>query len=883
MRWTSTICLRLRSLFHKHRVEQELSDELRFHVDRQVEEYVAGGMTRQEAVSAALRAVGGVEQIKEECRDMRGVNYIENFVRDLRYAVRMLARNPGFSAVAVIVLALGICASVTIFSFVDAALIAPLPYPNPAGLVDVTESIAQIPRANLSYPDYLDWKRLNEVFTSLDAYERSGYLLKTSGGAQPVSGARVTSGFFRTLGVTAMIGHDFQRAKDRPTESGTVMLSYPAWQRWFGGKRNAVGQSVTLNGHVYTVIGILPAKFQFAPVGRADFWTTLEPLNSCEKRRSCHNLNGVGRLKEGVSVQAARANMKSIAGQLEKLYPDSNRGQGASVMPLTEAIVGDIRPVLMVLLAGAGLLLFIACVNVTSLLLVRTESRMSEIGTRRALGASPRRLIRQFATEGLVLTTAATVVGLLSARWSIQLLVKLIPEGMRAGMPFLGRLGLSVRVLAFAVAIAVVTSVLFTLTPTLRLWLSDLRDSLTRGGRSSTGILWRRLGPKLVVAELAVALVLMAGAGLLGTSLYHLLRVDLGFQPDHLAMLEVAAPPSRYEKDAQAIALGRHIISRLGSLPGVKSVAITTRQLPVSFNGNTDWIRFVGRPYNGHHNEVNERDVSAGYFTTLQARLLRGRYFTDREDESKPKVAIINQALARKYFGGQDPIGQRIGDTELSPKSLKEIVGVVDDVREGQLDADTWPTEYLPFNQSPDSYIGILVRTAQAPAPMLATLEAAIHQIDPDIGVVQEMTMRQTINESPTAYLHRSAMWLVGSFAALALLLGAVGLYGVIGYSVSQRTREMGIRMALGARHRDVMTDVVWEGGVLVGAGLIVGITITIALTRLLTSLLYGVSPADPAILAAVSAVLAGVGLFASYMPARRVTKIDPMAALRYE
>ena len=883
MQWLKELAHSLSSIFRRSHKEQELSEELQFHLERQLEENIARGMSPQEARYAALRLFGGVQQIKEECRDMRRVNYIENFGQDLRYGLRMLTRNPGFTAVAVLVLNLGMCASVTIFAFVDAALIKPLPYPNPARLVDVTESIAQIPHAALSYPDYLDWKRLNKVFSSLDVYAGSGYLLRTPAGAQPVRGGRVSEGFFRTLGITPMLGRDFYPGEGLATAGGRLVLSYPAWQRWFGGKREVVGQSVTLSGNPYTVIGVLPLQFQFAPLGRADFWTTLQPLNSCEKRRSCHNLNGVARLKDSVSVQAALADMTSIAAQLEKLYPDSNRGQGASVVPLTEAIVGNIRPILLVLLGGAGLLLLIACVNVTSLLLARSESRTREIAVRRALGASRQRLVRQFATEGVVLVAAAGVLGLPSARWGVQLLVRLIPADMMVGMPYLGGLGLNLRVLAFAGVISLAAAALFALTPTLPLALSDLRKSLAEGGRSSTGMLGRRFGSNLVVVELALAVVLLVGAGLLGTSLYRLLHVDLGFSPDHLAMLEIAAPPTTYGTDAQAIALGRQIVSRMASLPGVKSVAITTRQLPVSFNGNTDWIRIVGRPHNGQHNEVNERDVSAGYFTTLQARLLRGRYFTDAEDESKPNVAIINQALGRKYFAGEDPIGQKIGDTQLSTKSLKEIVGVVDDVREGPLDAEIWPVEYLPFNQSPETYIGIVVRTAQAPESVLPTLETVLHQIDPNIGAVNETTMTERINDSQTSSLHRSVMWLVGSFAALALLLGAVGLYGVIAYSVSQRTREIGIRMALGAQRGDVMRHVVRQGGFLTGVGLVVGVTAALALTRFLTSLLYGVKPADPAIFTAVSAVLTAVALLASYIPARRAAKVDPVVALRYE
>ena len=867
----------------RKRMMEDLDQDIRDFIERETQDNIERGMPPEEARYAALRKFGNVTRVREETWQVWSFVWLEQLWQDIRFGVRTLATNLSFTALAVPALALAICASLTIFAFVDAALIVPLPYSNPAGLVDVTESIAQISRAALSYQDYLDWKRFNKVFSSLDVYAGSGYLLKTSAGAKPVRGARVSDGLFRTLGITPIIGRDFSSGGDLATEAGTVVLSYPAWQRWFGGKREVVGQSVALSGAPYTVIGVLPAKFQFAPLGGADFWTTLEPLNSCEKRRSCHNLNGVARLKEGVTVQAAQAEMTSIAAQLEKQFPDSNRGQGASVVPLSEAIVGNIRTILLVLLGGAGLLLLIACVNVTSLLLVRSESRRREIAVRRAMGASGHRLVRQFATEAVVLVAAATVMGLLSAQWTAQLLVKLIPAEMKAGMPYLVSLGLNRRVLALAAAIALITTALFVLTPTLRLWFSDLRESLAQGGRSSAGILWRRCGANLVVMELGIAVVLLVGAGLLGTSLYHLLHVDLGFQPDHLAMLEIAAPPSTYAKDSQVIILGQQITSRIASLPGVRSVAITTRQLPLSFNGNTDWIRFVGRPYNGQHNEVNERDVSAAYFTTLQARLLRGRYFTDAEDESKPRVAIINQALAEKYFAGEDPIGQKLGDTRLSPQSIKEIVGVVDDVREGPLDAAIWPTVYFPFNQTPETYIGILVRTAQAPESMLPTLETVLRQIDRDIGVVNEATMAERINDSPTSYLHRSAMWLVSGFAALALLLGVIGLYGVVAYSVSQRTREIGIRMALGAQRRDVMRDVVRQGGFLVAAGLTTGLVAALALTRFLTTLLYGVKPVDPTVFAAVSAILTGAGLLASYVPARRATKIDPMVALRYE
>ena len=411
---------RLASLFRKGRLEHELDEELGAHLEMLAAENVSKGMSPEEARYAARREFGGVEQMKEIYRERRGLIMVETMFQDVRYGLRMLVKNPGFTCTAILMLALGIGATVTIFAFVDAALIRPLPYPNPTRLVAVTESIALFPRANLSYPDYLDWKKLNKVFTSLDVWTGTGYLLRTPAGIQPVSGTRVSDGFFRTLGITPVLGRDFYAGEDLASAPHTVVLSYAAWQKWFGGKADVVGRPVTLSGISYTIIGVLPRDFQFAPRGDAGFWATLHASGSCDLRRSCHSLDGIARLKDGVSVQTALADMKSIAQQLERQYPDSNRGQGASVVPLSEVIVGDIRPILLVLLGGAGLLLLIACVNVTSLLLARSESRKREIAVRNALGASAARLVRQFATEGLVLVALSSALGLLSAEWLMQ-------------------------------------------------------------------------------------------------------------------------------------------------------------------------------------------------------------------------------------------------------------------------------------------------------------------------------------------------------------------------------------------------------------------------------------------------------------------------------
>ena len=880
--WMRVLGSRIRGLLKRRRLDEDFQHELDSHLALLTEENIRRGLPPEEARRAARVRLGGVTQLRETHRELQGLPWLETLAQDVRYALRTLRKNPGFTTVAVVILALGVGATLSIFAFVDAALIKPLPYRNPTRLVGVTESVALFPRADLSYPDYLDWKRLNKVFSSLEVWTGTGYLLRTAEGMQPVLGTRVSDGFFRTLGITPILGRDFYSGEDLPGAAHTVMLSYAAWQKWFSGKRDVVGQPVALSGISYTIIGVLPRDFQFALRGDAEFWATLHASGSCDLRRSCHDLDGIARLKDGVSVQAALADMTSIATELERQYPDSNRGQAASVEPLSEVIVGDIRPILLVLLSGAGLLLLIACVNVTSLLLARSESRKREIAVRGALGASSARLVRQFATEGLVLVGAASLLGVISAGWAMQLPTKLIPPYMMAGMPYLHDLGLNFHVLAFACAIALLAAVLFAVTPTLRLTLSDLREGLAEAGRGSAGTLWRRFGSNLVVMELAIAMVLLVGAGLLGKSFYRLLHVDLGFQPAHLATLYVVLPEVRYGKDQQVVALSRQLVSRIASLPGVKSVGIASR-IPLSGNGNTDWIRFVGRPYSGEHNEVNQRDVSSAYLATLQTRLLRGRYFTDAEDTSKPGVVIINQALARKYFPGEDPIGKQFGDTELSPKSIKEIIGVVDDVREGNLDSEIMPAEYLPFNQSPDTFFGVVVRTSQAEATVLPALVAAIHKIDPDIGTAGEQTMTERANNSQTACLHRSSAWLVGGFAAMALLLGVVGLYGVVAYSVSQRTREIGVRMALGAERGSVYRLILREAGWLTTLGIGLGLVCSVAAATLMGKLLFGTQAWDVPTLAAVAAVLGISALLASYIPARRAASVDPVVALRHE
>jgi predicted permease len=807
---------------------------------------------------------------------------METLIQDIRYALRQLRQSPGFAGTAILVLSLGICASVAIFAFVDAALLKPLPYPESSRLVDVTETAAMFPRSNLSYLDYVDWKKLNHSFNSLDVYNQSGYLLRTASGAEPVPAMRVSAGFFRTLGIKPVLGRDFFEKEDLPSAPNTAILTYSTWQKRYGGSKEVIGQTASLSDVAYTIVGVLPQDFQFAPAGDAELWTPYRGDDQCGKRRSCHNLYGVARLKEGVSVDTARTEMKGIARQLELQYPVENRGQGAFVEPLSEVVVADVRPILLLLFGGAGLLLIIACANVCSLLLVRSESRKREIAVRGALGASRPRLVRQFVTEGFVLVLASTALGLAAAGAAMRILLRLISKDMLSGMPYLNGLGINLHVLGFAITVALLSATLLSVAPLTRMSFSKVREGLTEGGRSYAGTLWRKFGANLVVVELAIAVVLLFGAGLLGKSFYKLLHVDIGFQPDHLATVTLNLSDAKYSKDEQIVPVGRQILQRTGGLPGVQSVGLTT-MLPVGANGNTNWIRVVGHPYSGEHNEVNERSVSPQFFSTLHAKLLRGRYFTEADDASKPPVIIINQKLASMYLPGEDPIGKKIGDNQLTAKSIAEIVGVVEDVKDGSLDTATWPAMYYPFNQGTDTYFSLVVRTFQSEQSMLPALVRAIREVDPGIGTMNPTTMKARINESPSAYLHRSSAWLVGGFAFVALLLGVVGLYGVISYSVTQRTREIGVRMALGAQRDSVLQLVMREAGGLAAAGIIVGLLCAVGASSMMGALLFGVKAWDAATLAAVSVVLAASSLLASYLPARRAASVDPMEALRYE
>jgi macrolide transport system ATP-binding/permease protein len=865
----------LRRVLFRNRMERDLDKELRFHFESQVADKVRSGISEPEARRLTQLEFGGIEQIKEFCRESRGTMFLELFLQDIRYGLRQLRKAPAFTLTTVSTLALGIGATTAIFAFVNAILIKPLPYKDPNRLAHLYEAIPLGPRFHLSYPDYLDWKRENKVFSSLDVYMPYGFMMSTADGLRQTDGAHVSAGFFRTLGVNPVLGRNFYEGEDRSGVAHTVLLSYSAWQRRYGLNPNVIGMPVVLDKETYTIIGVLPREFSFPPAEPADFWAILKP----SKCRFCHGLFGVARLKDGVDFGAAFADIKTIAQNLSKQYPDSNREQWAYMLPLTEVIVGDIRPTLLVALCGAGLLLLIAGVNVANLMLVRAESRRREMAVRGALGASPRRLLTQFFREALLLALIGGALGVLGAQQLMRALAVLIPKEMMASMPYLHELRLDGTVALFASGLTALAALFFALTPILRFRATDISAGLSERSRGASGVTWRKFGSRLVVVELAMAMVLLAGAGLLMKSLYRLLHTDVGIEPDHVATVHVEAQEEKYGKPQQQIALVRRILQNITALPGVQSAGVT-QKMPIEDADFTGTFSIPGQPDDKLNKEVAVRYVSAGYWSTLKTRLAAGRYFTDAEDISQTKVAIVNSTLGKVYFRGQNAVGKHIA---FDVKEPLLIIGVIDDIQEGQLDAAPRAAVYMPFYQSPRTGFIVVTRTAQDDRSLLPTLTSALESIDPNMATYGAMTMDQKIHDAPATYLHRSSAWLGGGFAAVALVLGVIGLYGVVAYSVGQRKREIGVRMALGAQRITVYGMILSESGRLITVGLAIGVVTAIGAGSLMHKLLFGIRSWDAGILASVSLVLAVTSLLASFLPARRAASVNPTDALRSE
>ena len=882
-RWLTQVRLRLRSLFHGERVEQELREEMRYHLERLIEEGLGDGLSLDEARISARRRMGPITQNMEGCRDMRGLTFIEQRIQDLRFAARQLLKHPGFACTAILMLALGLAANVAIFGFADATLIKPLPYTDQSRLVAVFGTWREkTERSNLSYLDYVDLRARNRTVSSIDVYDvRTANTLTTSTGAKRVTAPRVSAGFFHTLGITPILGRDFQQSDEGLSAPATVLLTYGTWQTRFGGRADVLGQSLMLGGEPHTVVGVLPRDFYFALAGPAEFWLTIRGAGPCWQRRGCRSLQGLARLPDGVSPEIAAAGLDGVMQELREQHPDSNREQSVNVVRLREVILGDVQSILLVLLSGAGLLLLIACINVVTLLLVRSDSRARELALRNALGVSGVRLALQFATEALVLVGAGGIIGLALAAAGMRFLTSLLRADMVARLPSLQGIGLNVRLVAFAIGVSLVAAVVFALTPVVRASMSERFAGLKDGSRG-TGTTWRRVGAYLVIAELAFAVILLVGAGLLGKSLYRLLRVDTGLNPDHLATLSVGLPPGNLRKD-QSLIFTRQVAERVAAVPGVEAVGYAD-QLPLAPGDaptSTFWV--AGRPDREQLEDAHPvRGVSAGYFTALQARLLRGRYFTDAEVASGRHVMIINQSTAMRYFTGEDPIGQSISFSRpdaAEPSPVRQIVGVIADMKDGPVEMPARPAAYVPFDQA--GGFALVVRTSRSEKSMFATLVTAIRELRPDLSISGQMTMTDRMDQLPSMHVHRSSAWIVGGFAAMAFLMSVGGLYGVIAYSVGQRSREIAVRMALGAQRRSVYQLILGQSAWLVAVGLALGSALAVGAAQLMRQLLFGVGAWDAPTLVMVAAVLAFSALLASWIPARRAASVNPIEVLR--
>jgi predicted permease len=814
--------------------------------------------------------------------------------KNLRYAIRFMRHNPGFTAVIVLTLALGIGANTAIFSVVYSALLRPLPYRNPSELLFLGESREQYPQIDLaqsSFLDFRDWQHASKAFSSLAGYGYDGFILDTGGEPKLAQATSVTANFFSTLGVKPALGRDFVDGEDKPDGPHQVILSDAFWRTDFGARSEVVGTSIRLDGKPVTIVGVLPHDFEFAQSNSAPLWVPLHPSGGLGERRSLRWLNVVGRLAPGVTPDQAKAEMTGIAAQLAHAYPKENDSISVVLSPFRERIVGKVRPLLLVLLGAVGFVLLIACANVANLLLTRSLARRKEFAVRSALGATRGNLAAQLLTESLMLSVAGASIGLVAAQWGVSLLLSAIPESQLLAMPYLRSAGVSFPVLAFLCLITLLTAVLFGLVPAITAARSSVNDILkdeTRGGTSSSHA---RLRGSLVVVEIAVTLILLVAGSLMLQSLNALLRHDRGFNPHNVLSFSVNLPDNSYpndkddpNKNTSADTFSREFRDRLGEVPGVLDVASSTI-IPVSNGGST--IRFLveGRSKKlGQEDECNIVEVSRGYFSTLKISLFEGRYFN--EDDARhgsEDVVVVSRAFAKAYFPGESALNKRVRYT-YDPKSpYRRIVGVVADTALIDLDLPP-PAVIFELNEhSGNTYLSYIVRTNGDPLSTVGAAREILHSLDSQLPLVQPRTLDEVAQQAPSVFLRSYPSLLIGSFAGLALILAVIGLYGVISYSVMQRTREIGIRVAMGAQRPDVLRLVLREALTTSATGVLVGVVCGLFLTRLLSSLLYGVTPGDWLTFLSVSIVLLCVSVAACAIPAIRATRVDPVVALRYE
>ncbi|HTF23239.1 MAG TPA: ABC transporter permease [Candidatus Limnocylindria bacterium] len=879
-------------LFGKRKREKELDEEVRSHLDMATRERVERGEAREEAERAVRREFGNVGLVKEVTREISGWGSLDRLMQDLRFGVRVITKSPGFTAVAILTLALGIGANTALFSVVNGVLLNPLPYPDPEQLVTLHESKPNFEAGSISFPNFRDWRKQNTTFSMMGVSRGYSFNLTGAGDTEQVRAEFVSTDFLPMLGVKPVVGRSFEEGEDEFGASPIVIISAGFWNRKFASAQDVLGKGLTLDGRSYAIVGVVPANFNlqiggfrtselYVPIGQ---WTN----SALHVRAAGLGIHGIGRLKAGVTIQQARADMLRVTGHLAEEYPDSDKGIGATLIPLKEQMVGDVRRLLLVLLAAVGFVLLIACVNVANLLMARSMGRSREFAVRAALGAGRGRIVRQLLTESMLLALAGGGLGLLLAAWGTKAALQHLPSGL----PRASEIGMDWKVLLFTAGIALFSGILFGLVPALRISKSNLQDTLKEGGRGSGGGKQRAQGA-FVVAEMAMALVLLVVAGLMIRSLNALWSVNPGFDSHNVLTFGVSLPSSMRDASPGAIrAALRGIQDKLGSTPDVKAMSLSWAAVPLS-SDDEELFWLEGQPKPASENDMNwaiSYVVQEDYLKVMGIPLERGRFFMPQDRERSQHVIVIDDVFARKFFGDQDPIGKRVNLYTLG--GAAEIVGVVGHVKQWGLDSDDKQALraqlYSSYMQAPDEIMhlsssgtGVLARIDGNTGATAATIRKALKEISSEHVMFSVQTMEEIIADSLAA--RRVSMIVLCVFAALALGLASMGIYGVISYLVGQRTHEIGIRMALGARQSDVLRQILGESMKMTVIGIFIGLLAALGLTRLMANMLFGVSATDPVTFVGVGAILAIVAMAACYVPARRAMRVDPIVALRCE
>jgi len=877
MHWLNILLARLRALLRRDAVLHDIDEEMRSHLEMETEANRQRGMTADEASRSAARSFGNLSSIRDLAYEVRGGGFMETLWQDLRYSGRMLLKHPGFTLIAVLTLSLGIGANTAIFSIVNAVLLRPFPYQAPEQLVIVGEGG---PGGTVSYPNFADWRDDRNVFAAVSAV-RSNESFNFAGAGEPerLQGRLVSAGFLTLLGIKPHIGRDFLAEDDRPGATPAVILSYGFWNRRFGNDQSVIGKPITLNNQSFTVVGVTPQDFQYGMPADVSVPIGLS-AERFKARGADPGISVVARLQPNASQRQAETALNVIYARLQQQYPDSNTGRRAFLMPLHENFVGDVRQPLLILLGAVVLVLIIACANVANLLLVRASTRRREMSVRVALGANRWRIVRQLLTESLMLAAIGASLGILFAHWGTSLIASQLPDGI----PRLAEASVDIRVLTFTLGVSILTGLLFGLAPALQASRLNLTEALKEGDRSSAG---GRQGLRsvLVVCEVALTLTLLVGAGLLIQSFRRVLQVDPGFKTQNLLTMQVSV---NNPDGNQVVSFFNQLQENVRKLPGVKAVAISNG-LPLGVaNHPTFFIEGRPLPEKGKEPGAVRYTVSPDYFEAMGIELLKGRVFSPHDTSGTPLVAIIDEALAQ-IFQDEDPIGKRLL-TSSSGSPSYEIVGVVRHVEQDNLDGQAvrTPQFYLAFNQIPAERwpgfvrrINLLTRTDVEPTSLAAAVRGQIAGLNKDQAVFNVRTMEQIVSQSVAP--RRFSMLLLTVFAVVALALASIGIYGLLSYTVAQRTREIGLRMTLGAQRRDVLRLMIGHGMKLALVGVALGLVASVALTRTMKNLLFGVSATDPATFISIAVLLALVALLACWVPARRATKVDPIIALRYE